>query len=112
MAGVEAVHDALARAATPQEACSVVVAHLGDTLGLMPSVYLASADRLRLMEARGYWQVYDGMPATAESRGRRRGRRATAARLLRDGDEKINGASATQCDHRHVVHHLHAYDAL
>ena len=67
---MRAVRVALASAATPQAACAIVVAHLGDNLGMMPSVYLACADRLRLMDARGYWQVYDGMPATAGVIGR------------------------------------------
>jgi diguanylate cyclase (GGDEF)-like protein len=60
----------LARALTPQAACVVVVAHLGDDLGLMPSVYLASADRLRLMDAHGYWQAFDGMLASCGVIGR------------------------------------------
>ncbi|MCU1594496.1 MAG: hypothetical protein JWO12_1888 [Frankiales bacterium] len=54
----------LAAATRPVDACSLVVNHLG-SLGLMPSAYLASGDRLRLMAAHGYWQVYDGMPEDA-----------------------------------------------
>ena len=54
----------LAASARPSDACTAVVRHLGSR-GLMPSAYLASGDRLRLMGAHGYWQVYDGMPADA-----------------------------------------------
>jgi diguanylate cyclase (GGDEF)-like protein len=36
----------------------------------MPSVYLEEGGRLRCQAVRGYWQIYDGMPATAGVIGR------------------------------------------
>ena len=36
----------------------------------MPSVYLEDGGRLRCQAVRGYWQIYDGMPATAGVIGR------------------------------------------
>lgn len=61
---LSALRAELAAATRPVEACTLVVRHLG-SIGLMPSAYLASGDRLRLMAAHGYWQVYDGMPQDA-----------------------------------------------
>jgi diguanylate cyclase (GGDEF)-like protein len=56
-------------AATVREAAEVVVDHLARS-GLMPSVYLEQGGRLRCQAVRGYWQIYDGMPATAGVIGR------------------------------------------
>ena len=55
---------AVASAETVRDACTVVVEHLART-GLMPSVYLEQGGRLRCQAVRGYWQIYDGMPAGA-----------------------------------------------
>jgi diguanylate cyclase (GGDEF)-like protein len=60
---------AMASASTVRDAATVVVEHLART-GLMPSVYLEQGGRLRCQAARGYWQVYDGMPATVGIIGR------------------------------------------
>jgi diguanylate cyclase (GGDEF)-like protein len=59
----------LAAATTLREASETVVDHLARR-GLMPSVYLEDGGRLRCQAARGYWQIYDGMPATAGVIGR------------------------------------------
>ncbi len=62
---MDGVEVALAGALTPRAAAEAVLVRLGDDLGLMPSVYLALGDRLRLMGARGYWQAFDGMSGSA-----------------------------------------------
>ena len=54
----------LAAATAVREAAEAVVDHLARR-GLMPSVYLEEGGRLRCQAVRGYWQIYDGMPATA-----------------------------------------------
>jgi diguanylate cyclase (GGDEF)-like protein len=54
----------LAEAPNPREAAEVVLDHLA-RLGLMPSVYVEQGGRLRCLGARGYWQIYDGMPLSA-----------------------------------------------
>ena len=59
----------LAAATDAREASEVVVEHLARK-GLMPSVYLEQGGRLRCQAVRGYWQVFDGMPATAGVIGR------------------------------------------
>ena len=59
----------LAAATSAPEASEVVVEHLARK-GLMPSVYLEDGGRLRCQAVRGYWQIYDGMPATAGVIGR------------------------------------------
>ena len=53
---------AVASAETVRDASTVIVEHLART-GLLPSVYLEQGGRLRCQSSRGYWQVYDGMPA-------------------------------------------------
>src|SRR5262245_47886805 len=55
---------AVATAATVRDASLVVVEHLART-GLLPSVYVEQGGRLRCQAVRGYWQIYDGMPAGA-----------------------------------------------
>lgn len=61
---------ALQRADTVDAACTAAVDHLVE-LGLtMPSIYLERGDRLRCYAVRGYWQVFDGMPADAGVIGR------------------------------------------
>ncbi len=60
---------AVASATTVGDASTVVVEHLART-GLMPSVYLEQGGRLRCQAVRGYWQIYDGMPAGAGIIGR------------------------------------------
>ena len=59
----------LAAATNVREASEAVVEHLARK-GLMPSVYLEDGGRLRCQAVRGYWQIYDGMPATAGVIGR------------------------------------------
>ncbi len=59
----------LAAATSAREASETVVEHLARK-GLMPSVYLEDGGRLRCQAVRGYWQIYDGMPATAGVIGR------------------------------------------
>ena len=60
---------AVASAETVRDASQIVVEHLART-GLMPSVYLEQGGRLRCQAVRGYWQIYDGMPAGAGIIGR------------------------------------------
>jgi diguanylate cyclase (GGDEF)-like protein len=60
---------AVASAATVRDASTVIVEHLART-GLLPSVYLEQGGRLRCQSSRGYWQVYDGMPASKGVIGR------------------------------------------
>ena len=60
---------AVASASTVRDASTVVVEHLARS-GLMPSVYLEQGGRLRCQSARGYWQVYDGMPTSKGVIGR------------------------------------------
>jgi len=55
----------LLEAATIRAACEAVADHLAEWEGFMPSVYLEQGDRLRCQAVRGYWQIFDGMPATA-----------------------------------------------
>jgi len=64
-ASADTLAAALSRAGTVDEACTAVVDHLV-SLGLaMPSLYLERGGRLRCYAVRGYWQVFDGMPADA-----------------------------------------------
>jgi len=68
--GTAALTATLARAETVDDACTAVVDHLV-RLGLaMPSLYLERGNRLRCYAVRGYWQVFDGMPADAGVIGR------------------------------------------
>lgn len=62
---MDALKSALDAATSPSAACEAVVAYLAAEGELLPSIYLANHDRLRLVDAHGYWQVYDGMPAEA-----------------------------------------------
>ena len=84
----------LAAATNAREASEAIVDHLARK-GLMPSVYLEDGGRLRCQAVRGYWQIFDGMPATAgvigrtfrtgrgdDRRGRRRQRGLPARRRL------------------------------
>ena len=59
----------LAAATSVREASGAVVGHLADR-GLLPSVYLQDGGRLRCQAVRGYWQIFDGMPASAGVIGR------------------------------------------
>ncbi|HEX5621294.1 MAG TPA: EAL domain-containing protein [Solirubrobacteraceae bacterium] len=68
-AGGGRLERAVASAPTVRDASAVVVEHLART-GLMPSVYLEQGGRLRCQASRGYWQVFDGMPASAGIIGR------------------------------------------
>ena len=55
----------LAGATSVQEAADLVVDHLLDLGFSLPSIYLERGGRLRSVAHRGYWQVYDGLPAGA-----------------------------------------------
>lgn len=59
----------LDRACTARDASDAVVDHLARR-GLLPAVYLAQDGRLRCQAVRGYWQVFDGLPASAGIVGR------------------------------------------
>lgn len=61
---------ALAAADDARAACEITVAHLVATGYPMPSIYLYRGSRLRCYAVRGYWQVFDGMPAAAGVIGR------------------------------------------
>jgi diguanylate cyclase (GGDEF)-like protein len=66
----DALAAALRLAETVDDACTAVVDHLV-AIGLaMPSLYLERGGRLRCYAVRGYWQVFDGMPADAGVIGR------------------------------------------
>jgi diguanylate cyclase (GGDEF)-like protein len=60
---------AMTLASTAAEACDVVANHLGH-LGILPSLYLEQGARLRCLASRGYYALYDGMPAEAGMVGR------------------------------------------
>ena len=60
----------LVAASSVQSACQAVVDHLVAAEGLMPSVYLERGGRLRCQAVSGYWQIRDGLPATAGVIGR------------------------------------------
>jgi len=68
----------LAAATNAPEAAEAIVEHLARK-GLMPSVYLEDGGRLRCQAVRGYWQIFDGMPATA----------GVIGRTFRTGEETI-----------------------
>jgi diguanylate cyclase (GGDEF)-like protein len=55
---------ALRAAVTVRAACVAATDHLARR-GLLPAVYLEQGGRLRCQAARGYWQLYDGLPPTA-----------------------------------------------
>ena len=78
---------AVGSAATVRDASTVVVEHLART-GLLPSVYLEQGGRLRCQSSRGYWQVYDGMPADKGVIGRtfRTGKASELADTTADGE--------------------------
>jgi EAL domain-containing protein (putative c-di-GMP-specific phosphodiesterase class I)/GGDEF domain-containing protein/putative methionine-R-sulfoxide reductase with GAF domain len=59
----------LERAGTAREASEAVAEHLARR-GLLPSIYLAQAGRLRCQAVRGVWQVFDGLPFSAGVVGR------------------------------------------
>jgi EAL domain-containing protein (putative c-di-GMP-specific phosphodiesterase class I) len=60
---------ALARAVSAREACEAAADHLARR-GLLPAVYLTQGGVLRCQAARGFWQVRDGVPASAGDVGR------------------------------------------
>ena len=70
-----------------RDASTVVVEHLART-GLLPSVYLEQGGRLRCQSSRGYWQVFDGMPADKGVIGRtfRTGNATELADTTTDGE--------------------------
>lgn len=84
-----------------REACEAVADHLYRRGGLMPSVYVHSAGRLRCYAQRGLWQVLDGMAPTAGVTGRTF--RSGESQLLADVDhaadylEAIPGVVAELC---------------
>lgn len=65
-----AVHEALAGATDAKAAAEALVACLATVDGLLPSLYLERAGRLRCQAVRGYWQIRDGLPPGAGVVGR------------------------------------------
>ena len=63
-ASAERLERALGRAGDAQAACEAVADHLARR-GLLPAIHLAQGGALRCRAARGYWQVRDGVPASA-----------------------------------------------
>jgi diguanylate cyclase (GGDEF)-like protein len=63
--GPASLHEALAGAATVPAAAEAVMEHCLAAGYALPSLYLERGDRLRCIAHRGYWQVYDGLPAGA-----------------------------------------------
>lgn len=61
---------ALAAAPDVRAAASAVVDHLAQDERLLPSLYLERSGRLRCQAVHGYWQIRDGMPASAGVIGR------------------------------------------
>ncbi len=59
----------LERAVCARDASEAVVDHLARR-GALPTVYLGRGGRLRCQAVRGFWQVYDGMPASVGLVGR------------------------------------------
>src|SRR3954453_21444910 len=53
---------ALTRARDAGAACRAVADQIAGEDGLLPSVYLERAGRLRCQAARGYWQLVDALP--------------------------------------------------
>jgi len=87
----------LAAATDAREASEAVVEHLARK-GLMPSVYLEDGGRLRCQAVRGYWQIYDGMPATA----------GVIGRTFRTGEPTIVDDVAASTDYLPAVASVHA----
>jgi diguanylate cyclase (GGDEF)-like protein len=87
----------LAAATNAREASEGVVEHLARK-GLMPSVYLEDGGRLRCQAVRGYWQIYDGMPATA----------GVIGRTFRTGEETIVEDVTGSGDYLPAVASVHA----
>ncbi|MDP9384782.1 MAG: diguanylate cyclase [Actinomycetota bacterium] len=65
----DALAGALAAADDVKAAGRAVIDHLAG-LGLLPSFYLEQGGRLRCQAMRGYWQIFDGIPAGAGVIGR------------------------------------------
>ena len=102
--GVERVGtlgQAVAAAPTAKAACEAVVDHL-DRMGLMPSVYLEQGGRLRCQAARGYWQVYDGLPPEA----------GVIGRTFRTGEATVIADVASAPDYLGLVHAVKAEIAM
>ena len=87
----------LAAATSAREASEAIVEHLARK-GLMPSVYLEDGGRLRCQAVRGYWQIYDGMPATA----------GVIGRTFRTGEATIVDDVAASADYLLAVASVHA----
>jgi diguanylate cyclase (GGDEF)-like protein len=87
----------LAAATSVREASEAIVEHLARK-GLMPSVYLEDGGRLRCQAVRGYWQIFDGMPATA----------GVIGRTFRTGEESIVEDVAASGDYLLAVASVHA----
>jgi diguanylate cyclase (GGDEF)-like protein len=87
----------LASATSAPEASEAIVEHLARQ-GLMPSVYLEDGGSLRCQAVRGYWQIYDGMPATA----------GVIGRTFRTGEETIVEDVGDSGDYLLAVASVHA----
>jgi diguanylate cyclase (GGDEF)-like protein len=68
--GASELAERLAGATTVAAAADVVADHCVAVGYELPSLYLERGGRLRCMAQRGYWQVFDGMPAGAGVLGR------------------------------------------
>jgi EAL domain-containing protein (putative c-di-GMP-specific phosphodiesterase class I) len=84
---------ALARAVTAREACEAAADHLARR-GLLPAAYLAQGGVLRCQAARGFWQVRDGVPASAGDVGRAF---ATGERVVTEDAPSVPGVRARAC---------------
>ena len=93
--------DAIERAATSTQACSVLVGHLFRQGQIMPSVYLERHGELRCTAQRGLWQILDGMSAGAGITGRtwKTGRPIVVPDVSKDPDylEAIPGVVSEIC---------------
>jgi EAL domain-containing protein (putative c-di-GMP-specific phosphodiesterase class I)/putative methionine-R-sulfoxide reductase with GAF domain len=93
--------EAIERAATSAQACSVLAGHLFRQGQIMPSVYLERHGELRCIAQRGLWQILDGMSAGAGITGRtwKTGRPIVVADVSKDPDylEAIPGVVSEVC---------------
>jgi len=95
------LREAIDRAATSAQACSVVVEHLFRQGQVMPSAYLERHGELRCTAQRGLWQILDGMSGSAGITGRtwRTGRPIVVPDVSKDPDylEAIPGVVSEIC---------------
>jgi diguanylate cyclase (GGDEF)-like protein len=68
-ASTEPLERALSVAGSVRAAAAATADHIARR-GLLPTVYIEQGGRMRCQAARGYWQIYDGIPPSASLVGR------------------------------------------